>query len=441
MSNSDDPDPGRLTLAQVLVTNELSKRPVREADYRAENAALRTLGSRLADRQTSFALVADLARGLTGADGAAISLLEQDQSGAPRFRWAHATGDLGQPADGLVSRDFSPCGIAVDRGSAQLFRYPQRHFTVFQVVRPAIVEALVVPMRWNEQPVGTIWIVSQQEHRAFDGEHVRLMESLGAMTAAVVQATRLETEPARSASAAKAAAEEPAPVPLATPNNAERVRSDWVRQIIAVQEEERRRVARELHDQLGDHLLGLELELQACPIDPLNPGRIARLQQIVSDIDGDIRRIVRDLRPTLLTDLGLASALRAHLDDWSHRSGIPFDFHSRGQLPLPAQLETTIYRVVHEALSNVARHARAHRVSVVLDQHHGHVVAIVEDDGIGFDFAARATAGDGRLGLVGMHERAALVGGTCAVESRPGAGTTVYLRLPIPASADGSSED
>ena len=389
-------------LANVLATSELWRREARQPDYRAENAALRTLGPRLVDAVPEFSVLSGLAIDLCRANGAAVSLLEQSQSGEWIFRWTHVAGDLGSPAGGVVPRDFSPCGVAIERGGPQLFRHPERFFPHFQEVFPPIVEGLVVPMQWNDVPLGTIWNVSHDEHRTFDGEDARLLESLASLTAAAIYAARVKRD--------------------AGPSN------EWLRQLIAVQEEERRRIARELHDQLGAHLTTLGLRLDALHLEP---AAIGPLRQTLSDLDHDISRVVRDLRPGPLLDLGLASAVRAYVDEWSHRSAVRCDFHSNADQALPVLVATTIYRIVQEALTNVARHARAQGASVVIVQHDTSLTAIVEDDGVGFEPTARAVAGDGRLGLIGMRERAALLGGTCTIESRPGVGTTVIVELPV----------
>jgi signal transduction histidine kinase len=141
------------------------------------------------------------------------------------------------------------------------------------------------------------------------------------------------------------------------------------------------------------------------------------------------------LRPTVLDDFGLELALRRYADEWAALSGVPVDFHSRGvtEQRLAPELETTLYRITREALTNVFRHAKAKRVSVLVERRAEHVSLIVEDDGLGFD--AAATLGDsttqGKLGLLGMQERATLAGGSLEIESNPGAGTTVFVRLPL----------
>ena len=415
--NDDRRSPGP---ANVFATSELWRRQARQPDYRAENAALRTLAPRLVDPVTDFSVLSDLVIKLCRANGAAVSLLERNQSGDWIFRWTHVAGELAPPTGGSGPRDFSPCGVAIERGGPQLFRHPELFFPHFQEVRPAIVEGLVIPMRWNDEPLGTIWVVSHDEHRTFDGEDARMMESLAAMTAAAIYAARLNNVPA--------SARRRAPAELQARKDAERIRNEWVRQLIAVQEEERRRIARELHDQLGAHLTTLTLGLEALHLDPASADH---LRQTLSHLDHDISRIVRDLRPGALLDLGLAAAVRAYVEEWSHHSAVPCDFHSNGGQSMPVLVETTIYRIVQEALTNVARHARATRASVVIAQHDSYLTAIVEDDGVGFEPGDRAAAIDGRLGLIGMRERAALLGGTCTIESRAGAGTNVVVKIPL----------
>ena len=149
----------------------------------------------------------------------------------------------------------------------------------------------------------------------------------------------------------------------------------------------------------------------------------------------DIHRLAWELRPAALDDFGLEMALRRYADEWAALSGVPVDFHSRGVTArrLAPELETTLYRITREALTNVFRHAKASRVSVLLERRADHVSLIVEDDGRGFDAAAmlRGAATQGKLGLLGMQERATLAGGSVEIESNPGAGTTVFVRLPL----------
>jgi signal transduction histidine kinase len=161
----------------------------------------------------------------------------------------------------------------------------------------------------------------------------------------------------------------------------------------------------------------------------------AKLEKLADSLMRDIHRLAWELRPAALDDFGLETALRRYADEWAALSRVPVDFHSQGTSPhrLPPELETTLYRITREALTNVFRHAVAQRVSVLLDRRADHVLLIVEDDGKGFNAAAllQEPASGGKLGLVGMQERAALAGGSVEIESNPGAGTTVFARLPL----------
>ena len=217
---------------------------------------------------------------------------------------------------------------------------------------------------------------------------------------------------------------------------AEADRRDLQQQLTTVQENERRRIARELHDQMGQHLtalgLGLKLVKDATPDPSAARDRLLTLQTLTAQIGREVHHLALELRPTALDDLGLHAALANYAEGWAERSGVEVDYHGPGAdaVRLPPPVETALYRVVQEALTNVLKHAAARRVSVVVRRAPGLVSAVVEDDGGGFD--PDAVAGH-RLGVLGMRERVALVGGTLAVESRPGGGTTVIARIPLPA--------
>jgi len=207
------------------------------------------------------------------------------------------------------------------------------------------------------------------------------------------------------------------------------------RRLAEAQESERSRISRELHDRLGQDLTGLNLGLQALRRkSPASAqGELTRLEQLCRQLMRDIHRLAWELRPTALDDLGLDQALQRYVSDWSGSADIPVDFHGPGPKPdrLPLEVETVLYRVTQEALANIARHANARRVSILLENRAGAVSLIIEDDGRGFDVDALMGAddGEGRLGLLGMQERVALVGGSFQIESSPGAGTTLFVRL------------
>jgi signal transduction histidine kinase len=226
---------------------------------------------------------------------------------------------------------------------------------------------------------------------------------------------------------------------MARRERAEAAHREALRRLVAAEETERGRISRELHDRLGQDLTALKLGLQimrkrrTCP--PRMRESVGKLEHLADCLMRDIHRLAWELRPAALDDFGLELALRRYAADWAELTGVPVDFHSRGASAdrLAPELETTLYRITREALTNVFRHAQARRVSVLLERRPDHVLLIVEDDGQGFDAAARLRTPDtqGKLGLLGMQERATLVGGSVEIESNPGAGTSVFARLPL----------
>jgi signal transduction histidine kinase len=228
--------------------------------------------------------------------------------------------------------------------------------------------------------------------------------------------------------------------------HAEAARKKFLGQLVTAQEEERRRIARELHDQLGQQLTALKLGLQSLQDAPhgCSSGLAQQLQDIVDGLGRAVHHLAWELRPTALDDLGLHTALLHYVERWSEHSNIEVDFQSIGleSHRVPSHIETTIYRIVQEALTNVLKHAKAERVSLILERHNDHMLAIVEDDGCGFDAEAMMTSSHAEryLGLLGMQERAALVGGTLHLESAPGKGTTVFVRIPLAPNEDGGGQ-
>ena len=142
----------------------------------------------------------------------------------------------------------------------------------------------------------------------------------------------------------------------------------------------------------------------------------------------DVRRLAVELRPKALDDFGLVPALERLTEGFSEQTGIAVDLEASRRRATPAEVETALYRIVQEALTNVAKHAEANAVSIVLTRHGRRVTAVIEDDGRGFD---PRRAGQDRFGLQGMRERVALLGGNLRIESQPGAATTLVVQLPV----------
>jgi signal transduction histidine kinase len=211
------------------------------------------------------------------------------------------------------------------------------------------------------------------------------------------------------------------------------------RRLLDVQETERRALARELHDEVGQSLTLLRLALDQC-LQGANPGAQEKLdaaKTILHDLVTRVRRMSLDLRPSMLDDLGLLPALLWQFDRFTSQTGIRVTFTQVGleERRFGPHVETAAFRIVQEALTNAARHARVPKVAVHLGAQEGRLQVLVQDDGCGFDPAA-ALAGAKSSGLRGMHERARLLGGRLQVSSDPGAGTLVTAELPFdPANA------
>jgi len=214
-------------------------------------------------------------------------------------------------------------------------------------------------------------------------------------------------------------------------------RRELLNRIVSAQESERQRIARELHDHLGQYfaamLLGLNAADKASTWSDEGRHKIADLKSMTSAVSREVHELSWELRPTALDDLGLEAAIANYLENWSGRLNLNVDFVGNlGGRRLPAPVEITLYRVLQEAMTNVAKHARAERISVVLEAETGEVRLIVEDDGIGFTGAnasAASTATSG-FGLIGIRERLALVGGSLMIEPASDRGTALFCRIP-----------
>jgi signal transduction histidine kinase len=259
---------------------------------------------------------------------------------------------------------------------------------------------------------------SQRARRWADDEIGALTDAFNAMSDALAQAERERAE-------------------------REQIRTQYVAQIITAQEEERKRIARELHDSTSQALTSLLIGLRSLA----DRYRLPDLKQQVDDLRGivgqvlnDLHALARQLRPSVLDDLGLAAALQRYVADCRARSKLTIDLALIGldNVRLMPVVETALYRIVQEALTNVIRHAHATTASVVIERRSDRVRAIIEDDGCGFD--PDNIHGDGHLGLNGIRERAELLNGQLIIESAPGHGTTLYVEIPLPPTREGCDE-
>jgi signal transduction histidine kinase len=268
--------------------------------------------------------------------------------------------------------------------------------------RLGVHSALYVPLIARGRTIGVV--IAHDKHGAtpaFSEEDLRLAESLAARAAIAVDLS-------------------------------ERVSRDAVRRVVEAQELERARLARELHDETGQALtsilLGLKPLEQSADTEEARAA-VASVRELVVSTLQDVRRLAVELRPSALDDFGLAAAVERLTETFAEQTGLRVDLETQlGDERIASEAETTLYRVIQEGLTNIVKHATAQRVSILLQRKDTSVVAVIEDDGSGFDVAAtRADA----LGLAGMRERVSLAGGRLQVESTPGAGTTLVAEVPF----------
>jgi PAS domain S-box-containing protein len=209
--------------------------------------------------------------------------------------------------------------------------------------------------------------------------------------------------------------------------------------IIIAQEDERRRIARDLHDHLGQQVTALRMKLETikkmCQGDEKMCEEIDEAEKIAAYLDADVDFIAWELRPVSLEDLGLQKTLADFVRQWSRHTGVEAEFHTNGlgKYRLDFEIETNLYRIMQEALNNIYKHAKAKMVSVLLEKRKDLIVLIIEDDGIGFNLNDKNTKRKG-LGLIGMNERAKISNGKLEIESTLKKGTSVFVRIPVAVS-------
>ncbi len=283
---------------------------------------------------------------------------------------------------------------------------------------PALIasEGLVthasVPLMSGDRVLGVMNVASSRA-REFTPDDTTLLNAVGRQLGIAVENARLWEEVKEK----------------------ETLRGQFLEKVIAAQEAERQRLARELHDEAAQTLTALSLGLRRLQDDqnlPLPQRKLAQdLKTQTTVLASELHRLAVELRPSALDRVGLVGALEQYTHEFKQRYALEVQFESDNlnQITLSPEIETTLYRIIQETLTNVARHAQARSVSVLLQARDGQIVATVEDDGQGFDLAQAQN--NGRLGLFGMQERAAMLGGSLSVESAQGQGTTVFVKIPL----------
>jgi signal transduction histidine kinase len=401
----EDEDLTQLLAAQAAVSIENARLYESSTRWLRQLESLHEIGNALATQlelEPMLAIVAARLRDLVDARIVLVALPETESA----LRVVATAGDGEQEHLGLrLPLGGSKVGRVLERGRSERVDSVVDDPEVDQQAarQLGVTTALYVPLTVNGAAIGVI--VAHDKlggDQRFGDEDVRLGESLAARAAIAVDLS-------------------------------ERVSRDSVRRVVEAQELERKRLARELHDETGQALtsilLGLKTVEQATASDE-DRARVAALRELVVSTLQDVRRLAVELRPSALDDFGLAPALQRLAE--THRTDESIQLDVEVQLGdderLPTEVETTMYRIVQEALTNVARHASATRISILVARKNEKVVVVIEDDGAGFEPGnVRADA----LGLAGIRERVALHGGRLRIESAPGKGTTVAAEVPL----------
>jgi signal transduction histidine kinase len=283
---------------------------------------------------------------------------------------------------------------------------------------PLATSTIGVPLMAQSRAIGCLVLDSFQRDQAFTDFDLSLVQTIADRVAVAIENARLYEEVQRK----------------------EQLRGQLLEKLIVAQEDERRRIARELHDETGQSLTALAISLASAqerlPAKANGAAEaIEQSKQLADKLLAEIRRLISDLRPTVLDDLGLVPALRRYASTHAPLVQIDIQFHVEGKRRrLSAQAETALYRMVQEAITNVVKHASAKGVVITLAFEERRVVVTVADDGCGFDVAQTLSASGPKrgMGLLGMRERVSILGGTLSVESQQsGAGTTLTISLPL----------
>lgn len=282
-----------------------------------------------------------------------------------------------------------------------------------------------VPLISKDKVLGVMNVVYSEE-RGFTEDDLRLMQSVGYHIGMAVENSMLYKET----------------------RHKEELRGQLLSTIINAQEEERKRISRDLHDGCAQNLTGLIMSIESAetiapPQDSVLAQKLTGARLIAVHALEDMRKIMRGLRSTDLDELGLVAAIRANAQSHLESADIRLDFEAQGFIhPLPPPIETALFRIVQEAVNNIIKHSGAQTVTVRMRMEVGKIIASVSDDGHGFDTAAFFDL-DGRkqsLGLLGMLERANLLGGVFSINSTPGKGTLLIVEIPVDSTSDGKEK-
>ena len=434
------------TLESVLSTDELNTRLSRPPDYETENRALLAIAQHMADSpQTTLHKLVEVALEICQAGSAGVSLLSKESGD---FYWPAVAGAWKTHSGDSMPRESEPSSVVLERNAAQLFTHPERYYTCLAPLSPPTKEALFSPFYVEGKALGTVWVVAHDDARKFDAEDRRLIKSLGKLAAAaypLCAALDEQEEPSRSLRDVNAEllissvrqhelTEQAEKAEAAVRESEERMHS-LTANLLKAQEDERRRIARDLHDDVAQQLVVLEIELETLRKALLDEAkefvpRLESIQRRAVTLANKIRDISHELHFGVLEELGLQIALETLVEEFERTHDLAVDLTVDGlHQPVPLSIATALYRIVQEALRNVTKHAPNSGVTILVFRMPEGVQLSVKDTGPGCDLkTARAKGG---LGIVSMQERARQVGATFEIQSSSDEGTEIQVVVPL----------
>jgi signal transduction histidine kinase len=321
------------------------------------------------------------------------------------------------------------------------YRHWEGRVRVFDSLNLPVNAQLTMPLRWQGAIFGVLSVMDRGEQRNFTKDDVRLLSPFADLASIALKKADLYAEVSRLSQDLERQVEqrtgELARAKEELGHKAQRLQ-DLLTLTLNIQEEERQRIALDLHDGSNQLITGALFELQAAQQSLSNQNytvshkKIQDAKELLRKIEAENRRIIAGLRPPALDSQGLVPALDRHLESFRNQSRVNGALQVYGTpVRLLPNVETVVYRIVQESLNNVAAHARARSVQIVLDFQPVHLRVVVQDDGRGFHLDTAAAVSRGRMGLIGMRERAQSIGGQLEVHSGSGQGTRIVLDVPL----------
>jgi PAS domain S-box-containing protein len=425
--------------AEAELARRLEELAQRNKEIAAVNASVAAI-SRALDLSQVLQNIVDAARELVQARYAALGVADS---------WGHITQFITsgitpeqRVAIGPLPQGHGLLGALIKEGEPLRVRNiaedPRSHG--FPPNHPLMTSLLGVPILSKGRAVGDLYLTDKIDADEFTEDDQDLLLVLAGHAAVAIENAQLYEDVRAARDQLKSWNRNLEATVAERTREIEQMSRETTTRVLQAQEEERKRIARELHDETAQSLASLLIAVDGLKLhipeenSPLASG-MSRFEQVLKRTLDEVRALSHDLRPAILDDFGLVAAIQSYADEWTETFGIPvrLDAEAVPNERLPSDTEVALFRVVQEALMNAGKYARARGVDISLSFADDAVLLVVQDDGVGFDAEqVEGPSRHGGLGLYGMRERAALLGGMLTIDTAPGQGTRITLRAPLP---------